>query len=206
MKRLLLFTIAGLVIFTVPAHADPGPGDEVVLITGNCADGTTTVSAHNTLDITLRYLIRIDGPIVEQGSLAPGERVERTYQVPLGESHFFRIRLGLTGDGAYFSTEGATDRTDCPSPTTTTPPPTSTPPTSTPPTSTPPTSKPPSGNSGHTPSVTVKGASGSKPSGNGGTAFTGSEDMPWLVAALLGLLIVGVTALRLGSRKDGSEG
>jgi hypothetical protein len=30
--------------------------------------------------------------------------------------------------------------------------------------------------------------------------------MPWLVAAVLGLLIVGVTALRLGSRKDGSEG
>jgi hypothetical protein len=205
MKRLLLFTIAGLVIFTVPAHADPGPGDEVVLITGNCADGTTTVSAHNTLDITLRYLIRIDGQIVEQGSLAPDERVERTYQVPLGESQFFRIRLGLTGDGAYFSTEGATDRTDCPSPSTTTPPPTSTPPTSTPPTSTPPTSTPPSGNSGHTKTPTVKGTSGSRPTASGGTAFTGSEDMPWLIAAVLGLLIVGVAALRIGSRKEGSN-
>ena len=72
MKRLLLLTVAGLVILATPAYADPGPGDEVVIQFGNCDDGTTVVSAHNTQDMELGYLIRIDGPIVEQGRLAPG--------------------------------------------------------------------------------------------------------------------------------------
>jgi hypothetical protein len=206
MKRLLLFTtaglvMAGLVIGSAPAYADPGPTDEVVLILADCDNGTTTASAHNTTNLDLRYIIKIDAQIVDQGSLAPGERVERTYDVKLGESHFFRIRLGLTGDGAYFSDEGTADRTDCPSPSSTTPPPTTTPPTSTPPTSTPPTSV--SGEHHHkTPSETVKARSGTR--SPGGTAFTGSEDLPWLLAALLGLLVVGVAALRITSR--GREG
>ena len=194
--------MAGLVVGQAPAYADPGPTDEVVLILADCDNGTTTASAHNTTDLDLRYIIKIDGQIVDQGSLAPGERVERTYDVKLGESHFFRIRMGLTGDGAYFSDEGAADRTDCPSPTTsTTPPPTTTPPTSTPP-STPPTSV--SGGHGHkTPTATVKGKSDTR--SPGGTAFTGSNDLPWLLAAMLGLLVVGVAALRITSRgKEGS--
>jgi hypothetical protein len=185
--------MAGVVIGSAPAYADPGPTDEVVLILADCDNGTTTASAHNTTNLDLRYIIKIDGQIVDQGSLAQGERVERTYDVKLGESHFFRIRLGLTGDGAYFSDEGTADRTDCPSPSTsTTPPPTSTPPTSTPPTSA-------SGEHHHkTPSETVKARSSTR--SRAGTAFTGSEDLPWLLAALLGLLIVGVAALRITSR------
>jgi hypothetical protein len=96
-----------------------------VVIAGSCDDGTTIVSAHNTQDKSLGYLIRIDGRLVEQGRLEPGERVQRTYEVPLGESHFYRIRLGLPVDHVYFSDEAATDRTNCPSPTSssTTPPP-----------------------------------------------------------------------------------
>ena len=134
LKRLLLLCMGVLIVFAVPAKADPGPSDEVVVIAGNCDDGTTIVSAHNTQDKSLGYLIRIDGRLVEQGRLEPGERVQRTYEVPLGESHFYRIRLGLPVDHVYFSDEAATDRTNCPSPTSssTTPPPTSTtpPPTS----------------------------------------------------------------------------
>jgi hypothetical protein len=212
LKRLLLLTIAGLVILAVPAYADPGPSDEVVIHFGNCDDGTTIVSAHNTQEMELGYLIRIDGAIVEQGRLAPGERVERTYEVPPGESHFFRIRLGLTGDGAYFSTEGTTDRTDCPSEspspspsTSTSPPPTSSPPPTTSTTSSPPAS--PGGAHGgtSTPTTSVRGESGSRTRTPGGTAFTGSNSVPWLVAAALGLLIVGTSALRISSRRrDGS--
>ena len=116
MKRLLLLCMGVLIVFAVPAKADPGPSDEVVVIAGNCDDGTTIVSAHNTQDKSLGYLIRIDGRLVEQGRLEPGERVQRTYEVPLGESHFYRIRLGLPVDHVYFSDEAATDRTNCPSP------------------------------------------------------------------------------------------
>src|SRR6476660_5343243 len=154
LKRLLLLCMGAVIVFAVPAKADPGPSDEVVVIAGNCDDGTTIVSAHNTQDKSLGYLIRIDGRLVEQGRLEPGERVQRTYEVPLGESHFYRIRLGLPVDHVYFSDEAATDRTNCPSPTSssTTPPPTSTtpPPTSqtTPPsTGTPSTVSPTSGSS-----------------------------------------------------------
>ena len=128
MKRILLLAMVGLVILAVPAHADPGPTDEVVVINGDCSDGTTIVSAHNTTDQPLHYLIRIDGKLVETGILQPDERVKRTYDVPLGESHFFRIRLGLPVDHVYFSTEGATDRTNCSSTTSTPPPTSSTPP------------------------------------------------------------------------------
>src|SRR6266576_5745496 len=128
MKRFVLFLIGVLLALPVVAHADPGPSDEVVVIAGDCDDGTTIVSAHNTQDKSLGYLIRIDGRLVEQGRLAPGERVQRTYEVPLGESHFYRIRLGLPVDHVYFSDEAATDRTNCPSPTSSSPPPTTTPP------------------------------------------------------------------------------
>ena len=98
MKRLLLLCMGAVIVFAVPAKADPGPSDEVVVIAGNCDDGTTIVSAHNTQDKSLGYLIRIDGRLVEQGRLAPGERVQRTYEVPLGESHFYRISLGRGGN------------------------------------------------------------------------------------------------------------
>jgi len=211
LKRLLLLAIAGLVILAVPAYADPGPSDEVVIQFGTCDDGLTVVSAHNTQDMELGYLIRIDGQIVEEGRLAPGERVERMYEVKLDESHFFRIRLGLTGDGAYFSTEGTTDRTNCPSEspspspsTSTSPPPTSSSP---PPTSTSPTSSQGGSHSGtSSPTTSVRGESGSRsPGGTGGTAFTGSDNVPWLIAGTLGLLFVGASALRISSRrKDGN--
>ena len=207
-KRLFLLCMGALIVFAVPAKADPGPSDEVVVIAGNCDDGTTLVSAHNTQDKSLGYLIRIDGRLVEQGRLEPGERVQRTYVVPLGESHFYRIRLGLPVDHVYFSDEAATDRTNCPSPTSssTTPPPTSTtpPPTSqtTPPsTGTPSTVSPTSGSSTRSPSVEAESGSRSPH----GTAFTGSEDIPWLAAVMLMLLVAGSLALRIGSKQTDTE-
>ena len=217
MKRLLLLYMGVLIVFAIPAKADPGPSDEVVVIAGSCADGTTIVSAHNTQDKSLGYLIRIDGRLVEQGRLDPGERVQRTYEVPLGESHFYRIRLGLPVDHVYFSDEAATDRTNCPSPTSssTTPPPTSQ--TTPPPTSTtpPPTSTSSSGGSSSTSTSsvggvggsstrgpTVKGESGTEP---GDVAFTGSTNIPWFAAAMFVLLLVGSFALRIGSRKATAE-
>ncbi|HEX2422609.1 MAG TPA: hypothetical protein VHN56_05615 [Actinomycetota bacterium] len=209
MKRLFLLCMGVLIVFAVPAKADPGPSDEVVVIAGSCDDGTTIVSAHNTQDKSLGYLIRIDGRLVEQGRLDPGERVQRTYEVPLGESHFYRIRLGLPVDHVYFSDEAATDRTNCSSPTSssTTPPPTSTTP--------PPTSSSSSGGSSSSSSSsvgggggsstrgpTVKGESGTDP---GDVAFTGSSNVPWLAAAMFVLLLVGSLALRIGSRKGTVE-
>ena len=206
MKRLLLLCMGAVIVFALPAKADPGPSDEVVVIAGSCDDGTTIVSAHNTQDKSLGYLIRIDGRLVEQGRLDPGERVQRTYEVPLGESHFYRIRLGLPVDHVYFSDEAATDRTNCPSPTSssTTPPPTSTTP---PPTSsssstgTSSTVSPTSGSSTGSPSVL--GESGSR--SRHGTAFTGSEDIPWLAAVMLVLLVAGSLALRIGSKQTDTE-
>ena len=202
MKRLLLLYMGVLIVFAIPAKADPGPSDEVVVIAGSCADGTTIVSAHNTQDKSLGYLIRIDGRLVEQGRLDPGERVQRTYEVPLGESHFYRIRLGLPVDHVYFSDEAATDRTNCPSPTSssTSPPPTSqtTPPPST---GTSSTVSPTSGSSTRSPSVLAKSGSGSRH----GTAFTGSEDIPWLAAVMLLLLVAGSLALRIGSKQTDTE-
>jgi hypothetical protein len=198
----LLLYMGVLIVFAIPAKADPGPSDEVVVIAGSCADGTTIVSAHNTQDKSLGYLIRIDGRLVEQGRLDPGERVQRTYEVPLGESHFYRIRLGLPVDHVYFSDEAATDRTNCPSPTSssTTPPPTSqtTPPPSTETSS---TVSPTSGSSTRSPSVLAKSGARSRH----GTAFTGSEDIPWLAAVMLMLLVAGSLALRIGSKRTDTE-
>jgi hypothetical protein len=116
-KKLLLVPMLLALAIAVPALADPGPTDEVEVILGDCEDGTTILRAHNTQEVELGWLIRIDGRLVDQGRLAPDERVERTYEVALGESHFFRIRLGLTGEGFYASDEGTTARIDCPSPT-----------------------------------------------------------------------------------------
>ncbi|HVD68723.1 MAG TPA: hypothetical protein VNF25_08545 [Actinomycetota bacterium] len=202
MKRLLLLGMGVLIVFAAPAKADPGPSDEVVVIAGSCDDGTTIVSAHNTQDKSLGYLIRIDGRLVEQGRLDPGERVQRTYDVPLGESHFYRIRLGLPVDHVYFSDEAATDRTNCPTPTSssTSPPPTSqtTPPPST---GTSSTVSPTSGSSTRSPSVLAKSGARSRH----GTAFTGSEDIPWLAAVMLLLLVAGSLALRIGSKQTDTE-
>jgi hypothetical protein len=202
LKRLLLLYMGVLIVFAIPAKADPGPSDEVVVIAGDCADGTTIVSAHNTQDKSLGYLIRIDGRLVEQGRLDPGERVQRTYVVPLGESHFYRIRLGLPVDNVYFSDEAATDRTNCATPTSssTTPPPTSqtTPPPSTETSS---TVSPTSGSSTRSPSVLAKSGARSRH----GTAFTGSEDIPWLAAVMLLLLVAGSLALRIGSKQTDTE-
>jgi len=201
-KRLLLLCMGAVIVFALPAKADPGPSDEVVVIAGSCDDGTTIVSAHNTQDKSLGYLIRIDGRLVEQGRLDPGERVQRTYDVPLGESHFYRIRLGLPVDQVYFSDEAATDRINCPTPTSssTSPPPTSqtTPPPST---GTSSTVSPTSGSSTRSPSVLAKSGSGSRH----GTAFTGSEDIPWLAAVMLLLLVAGSLALRIGSKQTDTE-
>jgi hypothetical protein len=211
-KRLLLIGVGVSLVLVSPVRADPGPGDEVEVIAGDCADGTTIVRAHNVTETELGFIIRIDGRLVEQGSLAPGERVERTYEVPLGESWFFRIRLGLTGEGSYFSAEDTTDRTTCESPSespspTTPPPTTSTPP----PTSTPPgtTSAPPTvggGGGSTTGGPNVGGVSGSRSSAPGGTAFTGPENgVPWLIAAAFALLLLGTFALRLASRSRTTE-
>jgi hypothetical protein len=205
-KLLVVPMLLGLVLaWALPAFAvHPGPSDEVEIIPGNCDDGTTIVRAHNTQDIELGYLIRINDRLVEQGRLAPGERVERTYEVPLGESQFFRVRLGLTGDGRYFSWEATTDRTNCPSPSesqTPTPSETETPTPSETETPTPSETETPSigGGGSHTPSTSVLGGSETRSPGSGGTAFTGSE-VGWLIAAGLGLLLLGAAALRLASR------
>ena len=48
----------------------------------------------------------------------------------------------------------------------------------------------------------MKGESGTGP---GGTAFTGSSNIPWLAAAMFVLLLVGSLALRIGSRKATAE-
>jgi hypothetical protein len=189
--RLSVITIGVLLALAVPASADPGTGDEVEVIVGDCDDGTTIVRAHNTTDVELGYLIRIDGRLVEEGRLAPGATVERTYDVPAGESWFFRIRLGLTGEGEYFSDEGTTDRTNCPSPTT--PPPTST--------TTPPPTVGGGGGSTTTAGPTVGGISGANTSPPS-LAFTGPEDdAPWLIAATIAFLVAGTLALRLSSSR-----
>jgi hypothetical protein len=184
----------------VPALADPGPTDEVEVILGDCEDGTTILRAHNTQDVELGWLIRIDSRLVDEGRLAPGERVERTYEVALGESHFFRIRLGLPGEGAYFSDEGTTARIDCPSPSES-PSPSGTPsPSSPPPGGTTTTSPPIIGGGGGTtsPSTSVLGGAGTNSPGPGGTAFTGPE-LGWLIAVGMGLLLLGAAALRYAS-------
>jgi hypothetical protein len=200
-KKLLVIPILlGLAMaIAIPALADPGPTDEVEVILGTCEDGTTILRAHNTTDVELGWLIRIDGRLVDQGRLAPGERVERTYEVALGESHFFRIRLGLMGEGHYFSDEGWTDRTDCESESPT-PSESETPTPSESETPTPSESETPSvgGGGSHTPSTSVLGGSETRSPGSGGTAFTGSE-VGWLIAAGLGLLLLGAAALRFAS-------
>jgi hypothetical protein len=203
-KKLLLVPLVLAFAFAVPAFADPGPADEVEVILGDCEDGTTILRAHNTQSKELGWLIRIgptqgSGRIVEQGRLAPGERVERSYEVPLGESRFFRIRLGLPGDGVYFSHEGTTDRLDCPSPS---PSGSGSPSQSVPPSGsgTPSQSSPPGGvlpTASVTSSTSVLGGSGTNP-GSGGTAFTGSE-VGWLIAVAIGMLLMGAAALRISS-------
>jgi hypothetical protein len=198
-KKLLVIPVLLVFAFAFPAFADPGPTDEVEVILGTCEDGTTILRAHNTTDVELGWLIRIDGRLVDQGRLAPDERVERTYEVALGESHFFRIRLGLMGEGHYFSDEGWTDRTDCESETPT-PSESETPAPSESETPAPSESETPSvgGGGSHTPSTSVLGGSETRSPGSGGTAFTGSE-VGWLIAAGLGLLLLGAAALRFAS-------
>lgn len=201
MRKLLVLPVLAVFVFAFPAFADPGPTDEVEVILGTCEDGTTILRAHNTTDVELGWIIRIDGRLVDQGRLAPDERVERTYEVALGESHFFRIRLGLTGEGHYFSDEGWTDRTDCESETPT-PSESETPTPSETETPTPSESETPSvggGGGSHTPTASVLGGSETRSPGSGGTAFTGSE-VGWLIAAGLGLLLLGAASLRFASR------
>ena len=199
MKKLLVLPVLLVFAFAFPAFADPGPTDEVEVILGNCEDGTTILRAHNTQEIELGWLIRIDDRLVDQGRLAPGERVERTYEVALGESHYYRIRLGLQGEGRYFSDEGLADRTNCESETPT-PSESETPTPSESETPTPSESETPSvgGGGSHTPSTSVLGGSETRSPGSGGTAFTGSE-VGWLIAAGLGLLLLGAAALRFAS-------
>jgi hypothetical protein len=198
-KKLLVIPVLLVFAFAFPAFADPGPTDEVEVILGNCEDGTTILRAHNTQEIELGWLIRIDDRLVDQGRLAPGERVERTYEVALGESHYFRIRLGLKGEGRYFSDEGAADRTNCdsesPSPSGSVTPSVTPSPTKS---QTPSPSESVGGGNSHTPSTSVLGGSETRSPGSGGTAFTGPE-VGWLIAAGLGLLLLGAAALRFAS-------
>jgi hypothetical protein len=196
-KKLLLVPMLLVLAIAFPALADPGPTDEVEVILGDCEDGTTILRAHNTQDIDLGWLIRIDGRLVDQGRLAPGERVERTYEVALGESHFFRIRLGLPGEGVYFSHEGTTARIDCPSespsPSQSVSPSGSVSPSES---ETPSESVLPSASS-VSPSTSVLGGGGTN-SPPGGTAFTGPE-VGWLIAVGMGLLLLGAAAMRFSS-------
>ena len=60
---------------------------------------------------------------------------------------------------------------------------------------------PTSGSSTRSPSVL--GESGSR--SRHGTAFTGSEDIPWLAAVMLVLLVAGSLALRIGSKQTDTE-
>lgn len=199
MKKLLVLPVLLMFAFAFPAFADPGPTDEVEVILGNCEDGTTILRAHNTTDVELGWLIRIDGRLVDQGRLAPDERVERTYEVSLGESHFFRIRLGLMGESHYYSDEGTTDRTNCesesPSPSESISPSASE---SVSPSASQSPSESVGGGSSHSPSTSVLGGSETRSPGSGGTAFTGSE-VGWLIAVGLGLLLLGAAALRFAS-------
>jgi hypothetical protein len=198
-KKLLVLPVLLMFAFAFPAFADPGPTDEVEVILGTCEDGTTILRAHNTTDVELGWLIRIDGRLVDEGRLAPDERVERTYEVSLGESHFFRIRLGLMGESHYYSTEGTTDRTNCesesPSPSESISPSASE-------SVSPSVSQSPSesvgGGNSHSPTTSVLGGSETRSPGSGGTAFTGSE-VGWLIAVGLGLLLLGAAALRFAS-------
>jgi hypothetical protein len=60
-----------------------------------------------------------------------------------------------------------------------------------------------------TTTTTVGGISGTNTSGSnaGGTAFTGPEEAPWLIAAALAFLLAGTLALRVASsRPAGSRG
>jgi hypothetical protein len=199
-KKLLVLPVLLMFAFAFPAFADPGPTDEVEVILGTCEDGTTILRAHTTTDVERGWLIRIDGRLVDEGRLAPDERVERTYEVSLGESHFFRIRLGLMGESHYYSTEGTTDRTNCesesPSPSESISPSASE-------SVSPSVSQSPSesvgGGNSHSPTTSVLGGSETRSPGSGGTAFTGSE-VGWLIAVGLGLLLLGAAALRFASR------
>lgn len=184
--------------FALPAHAEPGPFGEVAVVTGDCENGTTIVRATNITDIDLSWLIRIDGRTVETGRLAPGESLERTYEVEMGESHFYRIRLGLPPEGHYRSDEGLTDLTDCsPSPS-----PSPSPTQSVSPSPSPSSSNPPvvGGGGGSTSPPKVLGNAGTSPGGAPTLAFTGPEDALMLIAIALGLVLVGALALRLTSK------
>lgn len=190
--------------FALPAHAEPGPFGEVAVVTGGCEDGTTIVRATNITDIDLSWLIRIDGRTVETGRLAPGESLERTYVVETGESHFYRIRLGLPPDGYYRSAEGLTDLTDCgsesPSPSPSPSPTQSVSPSPSPSSSS--SSTPPvvSGGGGSTSPPDVLGNAGTSPGGSPTLPFTGPDDALILIAIALGFVLVGALALRLTSR------
>lgn len=93
--------------------------------------------------------------------------------------------------------------------TTTTPPPGATSSSTSTSTTTPPpggstTSAPPvvGGGGGSTTSPTVLGESGTNTSSPSPLAFTGREDLPWLVAAGLVFLLLGTFALRVGSTQE----
>lgn len=205
MKRAAgVWLISFLIVFAfaLPAHAEPGPFGEVAVVTGDCEDGTTVVRATNITDTDLSWLIRIDGRTVETGRLAPGESLERAYVVEMGESHFYRIRLGLPPDGYYRSDEGLTDLTDCasdsPSPS---PSPTqSASPSPSPSSSS--SSSPPvvGGGGGSTSPPDVLGDAGSNPGDSPTLPFTGPEDALMLIAIALGFVLVGTLALRLTSK------
>jgi hypothetical protein len=193
-KAFALALIA-IFVFAVSAQADPGPGDEVVVIPGDCHH-PTLVSAHNTQQKTLHYLIRIDSRLVEEGTLAVDARVSHEYSLP--GRHFYRIRLGLAIDHVYFSDEGWGTGCDP------TPPPTTPPPTTPPPTTPPPTTPPPTTHTTTTPPppTTTPPAPCTDGDCHRHTAHTGGGSTPLVLgAAALALLILGAVALRIGSKR-----
>lgn len=99
--------------------------------------------------------------------------------------------------------------------TTTTPPPGGTSTTTPPPGGTSTTTAPPGGSTTSTPPLVGGGGGSSPPTVLGGSgtntgspsplAFTGTEDLPWLLGGLIAFLVVGTLALRLGSRPAASQ-
>jgi hypothetical protein len=61
------------------------------------------------------------------------------------------------------------------------------------------TTPPTVGGGGGTKTTSVGGESGTNTSSPGVLAFTGPEDAPWLIAAMIALLLAGTLVLRLGS-------
>jgi hypothetical protein len=202
------------------ALADPKDGNPKVIIR-HCG---ATLIAENRNDVRLHWLIRIDGRLIEEGVVAPGDTIRRSYN----GAHFFRIRLGTNVDHYYSSAEGSSHCSPSPSPTpspnpspspsptpspspspspeptpsdTPTPSPSASPTSPSPspsvpsPTATPPPSAIP------TASVSPPGQLCTPPCTDGGTPNTGGGPVFWAGIAIMGLVVLGA-ALRTFVKRE----